>query len=81
MTTPVDKKRVNSCVLKTRLSLREFSNKKICGKTPTMLFPTCLLMSSLKNKARLAPQKNKPRFMRLFKTSLRAVSIDDFLIY
>jgi len=35
----VDKKRVNSCVLKF-LFWREFSNQKIAKKNPEMLFPT-----------------------------------------
>ena len=50
----VDKKRVNSCVLK-HLCWREFSNQKNCHKTPELLSPTgywCRI-------SRLTPQKKK----------------------
>jgi len=41
VTTPVDKKRINSCIFKLKyLFLREFSNKKIRQKPPEILSPT-----------------------------------------
>jgi len=70
----VDKKRMNSCVLK-HLFWRELSNRKHCQKNPEMLSETryeCHVFKIL----RLTPQKTELRSAQCFETALRAVLIN-----
>jgi len=70
----VDKKRVNSCVLK-HLFWRELSNQKYRQKNPGNALSDALLMSCFQIFAPDAGKK-KPRCARFFETALRAVLIN-----
>ena len=69
----VDKKRVNSCVLK-HLFLEGVEQPKISPKKPGNALSDALLMSRFQNFADAA--KKKPRSARFFETALRAVLIN-----
>jgi len=73
----VDKKRVNSCVLK-HLFLEGVEQPKISPKTPGNALSDALLMSRFQNFAADAATK-KPRSARFFETVLRAVLINELI--
>jgi len=68
----VDKKRVNSCVLKKRTVLEGVEQPKKSPKTPGNAFSDSLLMSGFQDFAADAAQKRTI----FLKTALRAVLID-----
>jgi len=67
----VDKKRVNSCVLK-HLFLEGVEQPKISPNNPGNALSDALLMSPFQNFAADAARK-KPRSARFFETTLRAI--------
>jgi len=73
----VDKKRVNSCVLK-HLFLEGVEQPKISPKKPGNALSDALLMSRFQNFAADAA-KIKPRSPRFFETALRAVLINELI--
>ena len=70
----VDKKRVNSCVLK-HLFLEGVEQPNISPKKPGNALSDALLMSRFQNFAADAAKKN-PRSVLFFETALRAVLIN-----
>ena len=73
----VDKKRVNSSVLK-HLFLERVEQPKISPKTPGNALSDVLLMSCFQNFAADAA-KNELRSTRFFKTVLHAILINSFI--
>jgi len=73
----VDKKRVNSCVLKY-LFLERVEQPKKSQKKPGNALSDALLMSCFQNFAADAA-KRKPRSARFFETALRAVLINELI--
>jgi len=74
-TTPVNNKRVNSCVWKHPLFWGSLATKKP-PKTPRNAFSDALLMSRFKNGA---AKKQKLPCARFFETALRTVLIDQLI--